>query len=131
VVVTRIGWEPIAIVAALWSAGALAADEQWRCEPTSRHICADGQCRPTALTGEYAELDLATNEYRRCDLRDCTKHVAEFSISGIFTIVDVPGAGIMVKMFSDGSGFVDVATISTRAIVSQGACRQAAPLAIE
>ena len=38
-------------------------------------------------------------------------------------MIDVPGRGMLAKFSNDGSGFVEVATIKSQAVISFGSCK--------
>ena len=67
-------------------------------------------------------LDVQNQTYSRCDAKGCDDYPSQFAPSGIFTVIDVPGRGMVAKMLGDGSEFVEVVTQGTGVIVSFGKC---------
>ena len=68
-------------------------------------------------------LDLSRQTYARCDAKGCDTYDAQYSRSGAYFVVDVPGRGLIAKIATDMSAFLEVATAGTTALVSFGSCQ--------
>jgi hypothetical protein len=91
------------------------------CRLSAKFACQAAGCEALETT-TWAVIDVAGQTYSRCDRRSCDKYPAQFSRSGAFLIIDVPGRGLTVKVAANMSSFVELVTIATAAVISFGAC---------
>jgi hypothetical protein len=99
---------------------------RWRCDLSEKWNCQPGQggCQ-AALTGIVNYIDTGQEKYSRCDQNGCDTFDARLSTSGIFVHIDLPGRGVFAKMASDGSMFLETATLMMTTLVSFGKCKPA------
>lgn len=108
------------IAVSLFFAGPGKAD-QLRCDVKSKFACDAAGCKPNAL-GVWSVMDFARKTYARCDTKGCDPYPANYSRSGMFVNIDVPGRGMIAKISEDGSTFVEVVTAGTSVLLSYGSC---------
>jgi hypothetical protein len=99
-----------------------ARAEPMRCEIASKFSCSPAGCT-TNKPSVFNIIDIELGKFSRCDANGCDEYSANFSRSGAYIIVDVPGRGTMAKLSADGTEYVEVATLGTTVLVSFGACR--------
>lgn len=101
-----------------------AADAQvLRCEISSKYRCDAGSgCQKTGMT-IWNIVDLTRQTISRCDAKGCDTYQAQFAISGAFINIAVPANGMLAKLSSDGTMFLETATQMNAALVSFGSCR--------
>src|SRR5262245_54529774 len=80
---------------------------------SSKFGCSPGGCEPMAAN-VWSVIDLSAQTYARCDAKGCAKYDAVMSRSGVYVVIDLPGRGMIVKLASDLSAFLEVATIMTQ-----------------
>ena len=108
-----IGWFP-----------SLAAAQVLRCDIASKYRCdASGGCQKVAA-GVWNIVNFPRQTVSRCDSKGCDTYSAQFVTSGAFINIALPANGMLAKMSSDGSMFLETATLMGTALVSFGACRE-------
>jgi hypothetical protein len=97
---------------------------RWRCDITEKWNSQPGQggCQ-AAVTGIVNYIDTDQSKYSRCDQKGCDTFDAQLSTSGAFTHVDLTGRGVFAKMATDGSMFLETATLMMMTLVSFGKCK--------
>lgn len=99
-----------------------ATAEQLICRVHLKQLCErDTECRRVEPNTWYP-IDTVRGTVSRCDAGGCDTYQAAASPSGVFINLDVPGRGMILKIASDGSSFVEVATLGLSVFVSFGAC---------
>jgi hypothetical protein len=99
-----------------------AMAEQVMCRVHLKQLCErDTGCRRVEANTWYP-IDTVRATVSRCDARGCDTYQAAASQSGAFINLDVPGRGMLLKIASDGSNFVEVATLGLSVFVSFGVC---------
>lgn len=92
------------------------------CAISTKYSCGAAGCNQTQVTVQNI-LDLSRQTYARCDAKGCDTYDAQYSRSGAYFVVDVPGRGLIAKIATDMSAFLEVATAGTTALVSFGSCQ--------
>lgn len=95
-----------------------------RCDIGSKFQCDAGSGCKQAKTGIWNFVDLARRTIARCDPKGCDTYPAQFAVSGAFINIGLPDRGMMAKLSSDGTTFVETATLANTVFVSFGVCRQ-------
>jgi hypothetical protein len=97
---------------------------RWRCDITEKWNCQPGQggCQ-AAVIGVANYIDTDHGKYSRCDQKGCDTFDAHLSTSGIYMHIDLPGRGVFAKMATDGSMFLETATLMMMTLVSFGKCK--------
>jgi hypothetical protein len=55
-------------------------------------------------------------------MKGCDEYQANFSRSGLYTMIYLPGRGTMAKMSANGAEFLEVTTLGIDTLVSFGHC---------
>jgi hypothetical protein len=117
-------WKPLAagLLTVVFCSTSASADVT--CTIREKYSCAEGEgCAPVENT-IVVRIDIPGATYSRCDAKGCDDYGALFSSSGEYINIDVPGRGMVAKMASDGSEFVEVATLMSVVLLSFGNCNQ-------
>jgi hypothetical protein len=85
-----------------------------RCDPTG--------CKQIKTT-IWNLIDLESGRYSRCDNKGCDHYKISEKKSGIYLNIKLQGKATFAKMNSDGSNFIEVATLGVVALVSHGSCK--------
>lgn len=96
---------------------------QWECVPSVRYVCTSEGCErnPGVVS---VRLNLGDNTYARCDSNGCDSYPMTVSSSGIFTIISLPGnTGTFLKVFNDGSQYVEAASLHLVMHQNFGSCK--------
>ena len=93
-----------------------------RCEIAQKFSCSSAGCA-TGQIGIFNVIDVESGKFSRCDTKGCDDYSANFTRSGVYINVDVPGREMVAKLSVDGSQFVEVATLMNVVLVSFGACK--------
>ena len=102
----------------------LAAAQVLRCDIASKHRCdANGGCQKVPA-GVWNIVNFPKQTLARCDAKGCETYPAQFVTSGAFINIALPANGMLAKMASDGSTFLETATLMGTVLVSFGACRE-------
>lgn len=91
------------------------------CTISEKHYCTLGTGCSPAVTAVWNTFDVAEATYSRCDRLGCDTYEATFSLSGVFTIIEVPGRGLLAKVSASGD-FTEIATLGNDVYVSFGTC---------
>jgi hypothetical protein len=92
------------------------------CRIATKFSCDAGEgCKPLK-PAIWNVIDLERQTYSRCDTRGCDNYDARVHRSGEFIVIDVPGRGMVAKLASNFSSFLEVTTIGTSALNSFGSC---------
>jgi hypothetical protein len=92
------------------------------CLIASKFSCdAGGGCKPLQ-PGIWNVIDLEKQTYSRCDIRGCDSFDVRVTRSGEFIVIDASGRGMVAKLASNFSSFLEIATIGTSAVNSFGSC---------
>ena len=95
-----------------------------RCDIASKYQCdAPGGCQKVRA-GVWNIVDVPKQTFARCDAKGCDKYPAQFSVAGAFISIALPQNGMLAKISSDGSMFLETATLMSTALASFGACRE-------
>ena len=109
---------------ALCGLPSLAAAQVLRCDIASKYRCeANGGCQKVAA-GVWNIVNFPKQTFARCDVKGCDTYPAQFVTSGAFINIALPQGGMLARMSSDGSMFLETATLMGTALVSFGACRE-------
>ena len=101
---------------------------RWRCDISEKWNCQPGQGGCQAAVIEIVNyIDTDQGKYSRCDQKGCDTYDAQISTSGIYMHIDLPGRGVFAKMATDGSTFLETATLMMMTLVSFGKCKPANP----
>lgn len=106
----------------VFSLGATA--ETYRCDISEKHVCDQGSGCQSVPSTIWNTVDTTRRTFSRCDRNGCDTYAATFTTSGLFTVIDVTGRGLIAKMAVDGSLFVEITTLGTQAFVSFGQCQK-------
>jgi hypothetical protein len=79
-----------------------------KCEIRQKFFCEESGCSTTPAK-VWNLVDMSNKTYARCDSMGCDKYPAQFSASGIFINIDVPGRGLTAKISADS--FHEIATL--------------------
>lgn len=93
------------------------------CMITEKMQCAADQGCQSVKNSIVIRLDQEKQVYSRCDAKGCDDLQAQFSSSGEYINIGVSGRGMLAKLKSDGSAFVEVVTLGTDVLMSFGSCR--------
>ena len=100
-----------------------ASAQALRCDIATKYRCdASGGCQKVAAS-VWNIIDVAKQTIARCDAKGCDTYSAQFAVSGDFVNIALPMNGMLAKMSSDGSSFMETATLTGVALVSFGSCR--------
>jgi hypothetical protein len=100
-----------------------ASAQVLRCEIATKYRCdASSGCQKVAAS-IWNIIDVAKQTIARCDAKGCDTYAAQFAVSGGFVNIALPKNGMLAKMSSDGSSFMETATLTGVALVSFGSCR--------
>ena len=115
----------VALMAALASPGTIqAAPDTYVCTTSEKHICNMGTGCVAGIPGSWANIDIGSGTYERCDGRaPCDRYQATFTMSGQTLNIEIPGKAAFLKMLP-GGGFSEVASQGTVAVISYGYFRQ-------
>ena len=116
----RLGIATITLAALATTA---AEAKVFKCLISEKYVCDSGRGCGQAHNDILVKLDLTRQTYSRCDPKGCDTFDVRLSKSGAFAVIDVPGRGMLAKFSNDGSGFVEVATIESQAVISFGSCK--------
>jgi hypothetical protein len=114
-------WLPVLAFSGVMLSGSAVRAEAMRCEVTSKFACTPAGCATNKL-GVFNLIDLDLSTFSRCDASGCDKYPANFTRSGVYILVDVPGRGMLAKMSVNGAEYVEVATLGSAVLVSFGSC---------
>jgi hypothetical protein len=94
----------------------------WVCTPSVRYVCGPDGCEQhPALVS--VRLDLNESTYARCNSDGCETYPMNFAPSGIFTTFQLRGrGGTFLKVYNDGSEYVEVASLLLGIQQSFGVC---------
>jgi len=109
------------IFTVLWSSSAISAE--FRCEVKAKYSCEVDGCK-SAPIGVWTNIDFERRTVSRCDSRGCDQYNANFSQSGAFINIDLPGRGMIIKIAKVTNEFMEIVTLGATAIISYGACTQ-------
>ena len=110
------------LAASLATTASHAAAAPMRCDWASRQQCdPSGPCRPINNRA-WSTIDLKAGRLQRCDPQGCDTYKALLTPSGLYTLAEVPGRGLLLKVSADGHA-THVASIMNTVIVYQGRCR--------
>lgn len=109
------------IVAMILAVTTASQAAELKCEIRQKFFCEESGCR-TMPAKVWNLVDVSKKTYARCDSSGCDKYPAEFSTSGVFVNIDVPGRGLTAKMSVDTSSFHEVATMLHSIYLSFGSC---------
>ncbi len=93
-----------------------------RCDIRSKVTCSSAGCTEKA-PGMWNLIDLEGRRFSRCDYEGCDHYQMVVSRSGTYLNLEVPGRAMLAKMAADGSKYLEVATLGTKALVSHGTCK--------
>ncbi len=94
---------------------------RWVCPTLVKEVCAADGC-DSATPTITIHLDFESSTYSRCDAQGCdTFTLPLLGASGIYTILE-PARGTFFKALSDGSAFVEVATLGLSVHTAHGRC---------
>src|SRR5436190_1129089 len=93
----------LAVLGATLATLTLVEAEELKCEIREKFVCQAGAACKASPVGVWNVVDTAKRTYARCDTRGCDSYEAQFSQSGAFINIDVPGRGVIAKMSMDGS----------------------------
>lgn len=100
-----------------------ASAQVLRCDIATKYRCdARGGCQKVAAS-VWNIIDVARQTIARCDAKGCDTYAAQFAVSGDFVNIALPKNGMLAKVSSDGSSFMETATLTGIALVSFGSCR--------
>jgi hypothetical protein len=96
--------------------------QQLRCEWSQKQQCDAGKACVASAPSVWATIDLGARRYQRCDRNGCdTYDVVVTKGAGVYTVIDLPGRGMLAKMHDDGTA-IEVVTLGTSVLVSHGRC---------
>ena len=93
-----------------------------RCDIQSKVSCSSSGCIDNQ-PGAWNLIDIDSGRISRCDKKGCDQYAMTVTRSGAYLNIEVPGRGILVKMLTDGSDYLEVVTLGTTALVSHGTCK--------
>ena len=112
----------VALAAILAALASPALGAEVRCDISSKFACSRSGCVDNAL-GVWNLINFDAARFSRCDHNGCDHYSMSHTVSGIFTIIEVPGHAMLAKMTRDGSQYVEVVALETNVLVSYGSCR--------
>jgi hypothetical protein len=92
-----------------------------KCDIRQKFLCEESGCSTTPAK-VWNLVDTSNKTYSRCDSMGCDKYPAQFSVSGVFINIDVPGRGLTAKMSTDALSFHEIAAQVHSIYVSFGSC---------
>jgi hypothetical protein len=99
-----------------------ASAQTLRCTIAVKNQCSpDGECK-RLTTPLWNEINFSTRIIKRCDSKGCDGYPAQFTNSGQYVNIDVPGHSMIAKLGEQGS-FQEVVTLTDSVVVSFGLCR--------
>jgi len=116
------GVAPAMMVAMLLSAGAGSASAAITCTISEKLLCNPGEGCAAIKNSIVVRIDFDKQVYSRCDAKGCDDYIGQFSKSGVFINIGMPDKGMLAKLSSDGSSFLEVVTLMTATFVSYGSC---------
>lgn len=99
-----------------------AEAKTYRCDIVSKQFCTASGCQPSQL-GLFNLIDGDRKTYSRCDSMGCDTYDSQFSASGIFINIAVPGRGVIAQLNNSDGTFMEVVTQAGNAYISFGACK--------
>lgn len=108
----------------LYGKGLAGRAPLWRCEPARKLACGREGCADERDRARVT-LDFARGAYRRCDRKGCETRPMTHRVSGMFTVIDLPGRGVFLKAVNDGSEYVEAVSEKGGAALTFGACAPA------
>lgn len=101
----------------------LASAQVLRCDISSKNQCDAGSgCRRVGAS-TWNVIDIPRKTIARCDAKGCDTYAAQFAVSGAFINIALPANGMLAKLSSDGTSFLETVTLANVALVSFGSCR--------
>jgi hypothetical protein len=97
---------------------------RWDCYPQITVVCGPLECTTKPVV--IPLVSVSWDNYTRCDSKGCMAWPAKAEVGGIFTIV-AASAGASIKMFNDGSAFVDTTSFLLVVLVNYGYCEPRLP----
>jgi hypothetical protein len=115
-------WRVMCATVAVALAPADAASQVLRCDVTSKFKCAESGC-DKVTAGMWNIVDFPRQTISRCDSKGCDTYNAQFATSGAYINIALPANGMLAKLSSNGTMFMETATVMATAFVSFGSCR--------
>ena len=101
-----------------------AAAQVLRCDIATKYQCDAGSGCQRAAPGLWNVIDLQKQTISRCDSKGCDTYPARFAVSGAYINIALPERGMMAKLASDGSTFMETASLTNAVLVSFGSCKR-------
>lgn len=95
---------------------------KWLCEPKVHRICSKDKCDESD-SKVWIKINFKEGTYSRCDSKGCNNRLMSYFESGVYTRVQVNGAGTMVTVLNDGTEYSSAVSFGTSFILSFGSCR--------
>jgi hypothetical protein len=105
----------------LWEESLGTRAIRWECESNKALVCNVSGCRDTSPVVSI-KLNFKSKTYERCSQGACSTFEMQNSTSGVYTLIDLPGRGVMFKALNNGQHFVDAASSNSTLFINFGAC---------
>jgi hypothetical protein len=88
-----------------------AASQVLRCDVTSKFKSAESGC-DKVTAGMWNIVDFPRQTISRCDSKGCDTYNAQFATSGAYINIALPANGMLARLSSNGTMFMETATLT-------------------